>query len=338
MSIIYTYPTKATPANDDLILISDSADSNKTKQVKVSSLPGGSGSGVSSVTSANAAITVTDSTTTPVLTSVAYSGGAGIGHVPTGSGSSATVYLDGTGSWSTPSSTDTTINTKNGGVSVANPTTSLDFSTGLTAIGAPGGVASISFSGGLNDLSNASYSGANDASMDIGNGAPSGLIGRPTKTTTLGEGAGAGTTSGSSNTLIGTNAGIGATTGSTNTLVGSDAGDTLTTGSGNVILGAGADSNTNNVNGGIAVGKNTVVSTGSVAIGESASSTGGGIALGRGATNTTANLALGSATYPLLNTADSGDVIGLGTGQAPTKFIEVQIGASKYYMALYEQA
>jgi len=40
MAIIYTYPTKASPANDDLILISDSADSNKTKQIKVSSLSG----------------------------------------------------------------------------------------------------------------------------------------------------------------------------------------------------------------------------------------------------------------------------------------------------------
>ena len=102
MAIIYTYPTKATPNTNDLILISDSQDSNKTKQVAIGSLPGGSGSGVSSVTSANIAITVADASTTPVLTSVAYSGGANIGHVPTGSGSSATVYLDGTGSWSTP--------------------------------------------------------------------------------------------------------------------------------------------------------------------------------------------------------------------------------------------
>jgi len=102
MAIIYTYPVKAIPNANDLILISDSEDSNKTKQVKISTLPGGSGSGVSSVTSANAAITVANPTTTPVLTSVAYTGGASIGHVPTGSGSSATVYLDGTGSWSTP--------------------------------------------------------------------------------------------------------------------------------------------------------------------------------------------------------------------------------------------
>lgn len=50
MAIIYTYPVKATPNDNDLILISDSEDSNKTKQVKISTLPGGSGSGVSSVT------------------------------------------------------------------------------------------------------------------------------------------------------------------------------------------------------------------------------------------------------------------------------------------------
>lgn len=102
MAIIYTYPVKATPNTNDLILISDSQDSNKTKQVTIGSLPGGSGSGVSSVTSANAAITVADPSTTPVLTSVAYSGDTSIGHVPTGSGGSAAVYLDGTGSWSTP--------------------------------------------------------------------------------------------------------------------------------------------------------------------------------------------------------------------------------------------
>jgi hypothetical protein len=49
MSIIYSYPIKGTPANDDLILISDSASSPQfaTKQIKVSSLPGGSASGVS---------------------------------------------------------------------------------------------------------------------------------------------------------------------------------------------------------------------------------------------------------------------------------------------------
>ena len=305
MAIIYTYPTKATPVDADLILISDSADSNKTKQITVASIKA-STAGVTKI------IAGTDISISPVT---------GIGDVTINS-----------------SSTGTAIDTKNGGSSVANPTTSLDFSTGLTAVGAPGGAASISFSGGLNDLSNVSYAGTNDSSMYIGNGAPSGLVGTPTKTTAVGEGAGNGTTSGSSNTLIGTNAGIAVTQGSTNVLIGADSGDTLTLGAGNVILGSGADSNANNVNAAIAIGKSTVVSTGAVAIGESASATGGGIALGRGATNTVANLALGSTSYPLLNTTDTGDVSGLATGQTPAKFIEVQIGATKYYMALYSQA
>ena len=45
MAIIYTYPVKTTPVGDDLILISDSADSNNTKQVKVSTLPSSGGGG-----------------------------------------------------------------------------------------------------------------------------------------------------------------------------------------------------------------------------------------------------------------------------------------------------
>tara|TARA_R100001440_G_scaffold71031_2_gene93801 strand:+ start:1623 stop:2993 length:1371 start_codon:yes stop_codon:yes gene_type:complete len=47
MAIIYTYPEKTQAEGNDLILISDSADSNKTKQIKVSSLPntGGGGGG-----------------------------------------------------------------------------------------------------------------------------------------------------------------------------------------------------------------------------------------------------------------------------------------------------
>ena len=55
MAIIYTYPVKTTPANDDLILISDSADGNKTKQIKVSSMPGTQGSGITSLNNATGA-------------------------------------------------------------------------------------------------------------------------------------------------------------------------------------------------------------------------------------------------------------------------------------------
>ena len=49
MAIIYTYPVKTNPVANDLILISDSADNNKTKQVKVSTLPTAGGGSVSSV-------------------------------------------------------------------------------------------------------------------------------------------------------------------------------------------------------------------------------------------------------------------------------------------------
>ena len=125
MAIIYTYPTKATPVDADLILISDSADSNKTKQITVASIKdtldvvdsviAGSGIGVSSATgavtitntgvtslsSANDAIATSSSTGAVTITSRAYSGGVNIGHVPTGGG--ITTFLKGDGTWDTPS-------------------------------------------------------------------------------------------------------------------------------------------------------------------------------------------------------------------------------------------
>tara|TARA_R100000005_G_scaffold22720_1_gene9789 strand:+ start:2287 stop:3594 length:1308 start_codon:yes stop_codon:yes gene_type:complete len=54
MAIIYTYPTKAQAEGNDLIVISDSADNNKTKQVKVSSLPSSGGGGDTYALQANA--------------------------------------------------------------------------------------------------------------------------------------------------------------------------------------------------------------------------------------------------------------------------------------------
>tara|TARA_R100001510_G_C7642920_1_gene200475 strand:+ start:320 stop:1867 length:1548 start_codon:yes stop_codon:yes gene_type:complete len=77
MAIIYTYPTKATPNDNDLILISDSEDSNKTKQVKISSLPGGSGSGVSSVTATLPLASTGGSTPVISLTGLTGFGAAG---------------------------------------------------------------------------------------------------------------------------------------------------------------------------------------------------------------------------------------------------------------------
>jgi len=201
--------------------------------------------------------------------------------------------------------------------------------TTLTGVLKGNGTGAITGSSSIGDLSNVSFSSStNDASMYIGNGAPSGLVGTPTKTTAVGEGAGFATTSASSNTLIGTNAGLGVTTGGTNTLIGADSGDTLTTGAGNVLLGTSADTNANNVNAGIAIGKNTIVSTGSIAIGDGAQATGSsaGIAIGRGAATTNNRTALGSSSYPV-KTGTPVDT------EAPTGYIEIEIngdGTSRY--------
>jgi len=56
MPIIYTYPTKNTPVAADTILISDSADSNATKKITVSSLTA-LGTGVSTVSGGTTGIT-----------------------------------------------------------------------------------------------------------------------------------------------------------------------------------------------------------------------------------------------------------------------------------------
>lgn len=52
MAIIYTYPVKTTPVDADLVLISDSADSNNTKQVTISSIKGLT-AGVTSIIAGN---------------------------------------------------------------------------------------------------------------------------------------------------------------------------------------------------------------------------------------------------------------------------------------------
>ena len=68
MAIIYTYPEKTTPSDNDLIVVSDSEDGNKTKQVKISSLPGASGSGVTTLNTLTGGVTLlNDPTTFPNL-------------------------------------------------------------------------------------------------------------------------------------------------------------------------------------------------------------------------------------------------------------------------------
>ena len=111
MAILYTFPIKSIPVNDDLILISDSAEGNKTKQVRVGDLPGVAGSGVSSVTIGHGTSTgVADALKTSAgtgaitLTINKYAGTDNVGYVP--QGGSGTTFLRGDGTWVIP--TDTT--------------------------------------------------------------------------------------------------------------------------------------------------------------------------------------------------------------------------------------
>jgi hypothetical protein len=127
MAIIYTYPVKTNPVGDDLILISDSADSNKTKQIKVSTLPSSGGGSVSSVglsLSGLAAFNVTGDN--PVT---------GSGTITLGiTGGSAGQYLDYQGNWSTPSAGTPT--------QPGNPSASVQYNDGA---GAFAGSANLTF-------------------------------------------------------------------------------------------------------------------------------------------------------------------------------------------------
>lgn len=92
------------PVDADIVIGSDGGSGGATKNFEMSAIKtyvndGGLGT-VTSVSSANTAITVATGTTTPVLTSTAYTGTTNIGHVPTG-GNSLT-YLKGDGTWATP--------------------------------------------------------------------------------------------------------------------------------------------------------------------------------------------------------------------------------------------
>ena len=128
MAIIYTYPS-GSPTVDDLVLITDVDDGDRTKKATVGDvapvreITAGIGisvnnpigtvkvtnTGVLSIDSANAAILVnnTQASQTGVvrIKSITYGGGETIGHVPGGSSNDATLYLDGSGNWSTPPDT-----------------------------------------------------------------------------------------------------------------------------------------------------------------------------------------------------------------------------------------
>ena len=84
MAIIYTYPTKATPALEDLVLISDSADGNKSKNATIASLKQTINNVVDSFNSLTGDVTITGGTNVTLTTSgnniqIDSSGGSGSG-------------------------------------------------------------------------------------------------------------------------------------------------------------------------------------------------------------------------------------------------------------------
>ena len=92
MAIIYTYPVKTTPVDADLILMSDSADANKTKQVTVGSLPFSNNAGT--VTSVGIAVPAAFEASAAITTSGTITIGV--------TGGNAGQYLAHDGTWGTP--------------------------------------------------------------------------------------------------------------------------------------------------------------------------------------------------------------------------------------------
>ena len=97
MAVLFTYPTKTNLASGDLVLISDSEDSNKTNNATISAVK----DAIDVVDSivAGSGISVSSATGNVTISTPAYSGGGNIGHVPTGGTSSN--FLRGDGTWNT---------------------------------------------------------------------------------------------------------------------------------------------------------------------------------------------------------------------------------------------
>lgn len=99
MAVLFSYPIKSTLVPEDLVLISDSEDSNKTKNTSVSAIKDAIDV-VDSIVAGNG-ISVSSPTGNVTISTIAYSGGSNIGHVPSGGTSSD--FLRGDGTWSSAS-------------------------------------------------------------------------------------------------------------------------------------------------------------------------------------------------------------------------------------------
>ena len=161
MAIIYTYPVKTTPVDADLVLISDSEDSNNTKQVTISSIKALT-AGVTSVTATSPLIaSAATGDTTLSLSGLSALGTAGqvikvnsgataleFGTISGGdlpieeegsqiTAAAAKINFTGTGATASASGNNVTvdipaISIQNSGVALISGITTLDFGTSLT--------------------------------------------------------------------------------------------------------------------------------------------------------------------------------------------------------------
>ena len=337
MAIIYTYPIKTEPADDDKILISDSEDDNKTKSVTIEDIRSATVSGVSSIIAGDGISLPSGSTGDVEIDATAYNGGDGIDIRPSGGAFSvaadlkansglvidtAQISLDlsassieGTlavGDGGTGVSTFTAGFLKADGVNAFTTVSEIDLTTDVTEA-LPvlnGGTGTGGLTGVIVGNGSSAMTGGGDiddlASAQYSTSAngslylgniPSGLSGNPT-----------------ANSIIGNGTGDSLTTGASNTIIGNRTGDTLTTGGFNTIIGAAADS--------AAAGNRS-----GVAIGAAATVGDGGIAIGRAATAADNQLALGSTTYALDLEPAAGGVI---------TYLVVVVNGTTYHLPLHD--
>jgi hypothetical protein len=258
MPIIYSYPTKTTPVGADMVLITDSESTNPKNQTKKASISSIQNlvSGVSTLTSGNTAIAVSQPTGAVVLTSTAYSGAANIGHVPTGG--TGSTFLRGDGTWVVPTDLGLTSVglampaafavsssplTSNGTITVSGSGTTSQFIDGTGALQTNSLNSLTDVLVDTTDVNNSFYIGdvptnaasAGDSNISIGTDALKDINAGANGNIAIGTDSLDALTTGDKNIAIGQDA-LGATNADQNTAVGNAAGS-LTTGNQNTLIG-----------------------------------------------------------------------------------------------------